>query len=177
MYTRQVGAASAVALGDESEPAALSFSSHQDALNFGAHSAEYSNRCFAAGDLRLVKRYQETHLELILKLTSRADSAEYDLIFSAVPGGYWNGSLAGRSGSDGASFNLHPSGDADRDQQFMFVGVTEAVQGPDGVISSLIRIGHLEKYPFRAACESDSKNLFEFDHRERVRWGNWVSLI
>jgi hypothetical protein len=21
------------------------------------------------------------------------------------------------------------------------------------------------------------KNLFEFDHRERVRWGNWVSLI
>ncbi len=37
--------------------------------------------------------------------------------------------------------------------------------------------GHLEKYPFRAACESDSKNLFEFDHRERVRWGNWVSLI
>jgi hypothetical protein len=38
-------------------------------------------------------------------------------------------------------------------------------------------IGHLEKYPFRAACKSDSKNLFEFDHRERVRWGNWVSLI
>jgi transposase InsO family protein len=37
--------------------------------------------------------------------------------------------------------------------------------------------GHLEKYPFRAACKSDSKNLFEFDHRERVRWGNWVSLI
>jgi hypothetical protein len=38
-------------------------------------------------------------------------------------------------------------------------------------------IGHLEKYPFRAACKSDSKNLFEFDPRERVRWGNWVSLI
>jgi basic amino acid/polyamine antiporter, APA family len=38
-------------------------------------------------------------------------------------------------------------------------------------------MGHLEKYPFRAACKSDSKNLFEFDHRERVRWGNWVSLI
>jgi hypothetical protein len=37
--------------------------------------------------------------------------------------------------------------------------------------------GHLEKYPFRAAYKSDSKNLFEFDHRERVRWGNWVSLI
>jgi hypothetical protein len=38
-------------------------------------------------------------------------------------------------------------------------------------------VGHLEKYPFRAAYKSDSKNLFEFDHRERVRWGNWVSLI
>jgi len=38
-------------------------------------------------------------------------------------------------------------------------------------------VGHLEKSPFRAACKSDSKNLFEFDHRERVRWGNWVSLI
>jgi hypothetical protein len=24
---------------------------------------------------------------------------------------------------------------------------------------------------------SARKNLFEFDHRERVRWGNWVSLI
>jgi len=24
---------------------------------------------------------------------------------------------------------------------------------------------------------SDIQNLFEFDHRERVRWGNWVSLI
>src|SRR5580704_18130662 len=34
-----------------------------------------------------------------------------------------------------------------------------------------ITAGHLEKYPFRAACKSDSKNLFEFDHRERVRWG------
>jgi hypothetical protein len=40
-----------------------------------------------------------------------------------------------------------------------------------------ITAGHLEKYPFRAAYKSDSKNLFEFDHRERVRWGNWVSLI
>jgi hypothetical protein len=34
-----------------------------------------------------------------------------------------------------------------------------------------------KKYPFRAACKSDSKNLFGFGHRERVRWGNWVSLI
>jgi hypothetical protein len=41
----------------------------------------------------------------------------------------------------------------------------------------VISYGHLEKYRFRAACKSDSKNLFEFDHRERVRWGNWVSLI
>jgi hypothetical protein len=36
---------------------------------------------------------------------------------------------------------------------------------------------HLEKYRFRAACRSDSKNIFEFDHRERVRWGNWGFLI
>ncbi|MGI8569166.1 MAG: hypothetical protein ACR2KT_08930 [Methylocella sp.] len=27
--------------------------------------------------------------------------------------------------------------------------------------------GHLEKYPFRAASKSDSKNLFEFDQWER----------
>jgi hypothetical protein len=43
--------------------------------------------------------------------------------------------------------------------------------------SSLSQKGTSKKYPFRAACKSDSKNLFEFDHRERVRWGNWVSLI
>jgi hypothetical protein len=45
------------------------------------------------------------------------------------------------------------------------------------LIAMSASVGHLEKYPFRAACKSDSKNLFEFDHRERVRWGNWVSLI
>jgi SCO1/SenC family protein len=50
---------------------------------------------------------------------------------------------------------------------------TEIGRGRAGKISA----GHLEKYPFRAACKSDSKNLFEFDHRERVRWGNWISLI
>jgi hypothetical protein len=44
-------------------------------------------------------------------------------------------------------------------------------------IKDFISTGHLEKYPFRGACKSDSENLFEFDHRERVRWGNWVSLI
>ena len=34
-----------------------------------------------------------------------------------------------------------------------------------GVLSreEVIANGHLEKYPFRAACKSDSKNLFEFD--------------
>jgi MFS family permease len=55
-----------------------------------------------------------------------------------------------------------------------FFGMPEtrdlAERGPD-------QIAPAEKYPFRAACKSDSKNLFEFDHRERVRWGNWVSLI
>ena len=51
-----------------------------------------------------------------------------------------------------------------------------AMRGDTG-LASRETFGHLEKYPFRAACKSDSKNLFEFDHRERVRWGNWVSLI
>jgi hypothetical protein len=37
--------------------------------------------------------------------------------------------------------------------------------------------GTSKKYRFRAACKSDSKNIFEFDNRERVRWGNWGSLI
>ncbi|MGI8569410.1 MAG: DUF4231 domain-containing protein [Methylocella sp.] len=31
-------------------------------------------------------------------------------------------------------------------------------------------LGHLEKYPFRAASKSDSKNLFEFDQWERCDW-------
>ncbi|MGI8570621.1 MAG: hypothetical protein ACR2KT_17030 [Methylocella sp.] len=30
-----------------------------------------------------------------------------------------------------------------------------------------LNVGHLEKYPFRAASKSDSKNLFEFDQWER----------
>jgi hypothetical protein len=48
------------ALLDKSDPAAFSFSSRQDALDFASHGAEHLNRILAANKLvNVVERYRE----------------------------------------------------------------------------------------------------------------------
>lgn len=126
------------ALLHQPDLSALYFRLNEDAFDFGRHSAQHGNGFFAFGGLRVVKRYQEAHLHVVLKLRARADAAEYDLVFAPVPDRVGDGDGAESAGSDPAALEVHSSRDSHRDQQFMFVGVTQAVQGPDGVIPSLV---------------------------------------
>ena len=61
--------------------------------------------------------------------------------------------------------------------QTAMVATTEEAPFPTATYAAIPKAGHLEKYPFRAACKSDSKNLSGFERLERAPWDNLVSSI
>jgi hypothetical protein len=76
--------------GKETYSAALSFSSHDDALDFARRSVEKSNDWFAAKRVDLVNRYVNGHFAIVLKFSFHGRPKDYDLVFCAVPeGGIW----------------------------------------------------------------------------------------
>lgn len=86
MQNRQADAA----LLNETDPAALPFRSHQDALDFASHGAEHANRILAANNLvNVVERYRkgDIELKLALDLIGVRGARKYHLVFFAVPMG------------------------------------------------------------------------------------------
>jgi hypothetical protein len=136
-------------------------------------SAENINRRFAAGDLQLINRYHEGHLHIELKMASGTDAAEYDLILGAVPSRHRYTAMA----SNAPPLHMHSRDDSDRDQELMFVGVTEAVQGPQGIIPSLVWIERSkERQDFiRDVVAAFAANDIVKPGRV-ITIGNWVCL-
>ncbi|MBM3543359.1 MAG: hypothetical protein FJX44_02460 [Alphaproteobacteria bacterium] len=125
----------ALKLSNNSDSATLCFSSQEDALNFARRGIEYSNCGAAFNPIELVESYVKGDVCIVLKMAARSDPSECDAVFVALP----PDSDTPRA-RDFARMKVHSSGDSDWDQKPMFVGITEFVEDPEGVIPSLMRI-------------------------------------
>lgn len=133
MRNRQANAAK---LLDEPDLAALCFRTEQDASDFARRSVEESNRRYAAADPSILKAYVEGRADIVVPWFPNFTSSKYDLIFSAVVDGV--DSINFSQSGPVTDFNVGAP-DRHRDQGHM-VRITKLVQGPEGVISSLVRL-------------------------------------
>ena len=145
MQNRQADAAISAALLDlKAKAAALSFRSHQDALDYAAHSVEHVNCLLAANSVNAVDRYAKGHVSCYARLHSRRSNRQGDLVFFGIPAERRAGRADGVACPSVAGDIAGKESDCPIDLQgnkgAMFLGVTELVQGPEGVIPSFVWI-------------------------------------
>ena len=121
----------------QSEPDALRFGGPQDAINFARDGIKDANRRASFDAIELVKCYNEGKVHICVKLAARVGFGDYDLILFAVEGRRFHSNAAAEySLSDVVS----AASNTDWHQEAMFIGVTELVEGPEGVIPSFMRL-------------------------------------
>jgi hypothetical protein len=141
-------------LADESKSAALCFRSQEDALNFGRHSAEYSNSLIVSHNVNFPEFYKEGKLHVVVKYASRTDAAKYDLVFLAIQSEI-SGNRDTRIGA-GGNHPGEPDGTTGNGNwnEGRMSRITQFVHGPNEVIPSLVRLErHKERKNFiRDVC-------------------------
>ena len=124
---------------EQADAPRLSFDSHEAALDFAKQGVEETGRFLARHSLDLADHYKHMKCEVVTKCRSMRDASEYHLIFRAVPLG-WPRDEAGLAGT--AEESLIESGVTngvnDGKNDFMFVGITQLVQSPEGTIPSFV---------------------------------------
>jgi hypothetical protein len=111
-----------------------------DAGYFRPDLVENSCRADAGQVLSIRDSYTNLHLSLVLKVRSRLDAGEYDLVFQAISDQRLVEfdapcEVRGRR-SDFAAQNGAP----DNGHQAVFTGISEVIEGVEKVIPSLVRI-------------------------------------
>lgn len=124
---------------DQSDPAALPFRSHQDALDFASHGAEHTNRVLAANNLvNVVERYRESSLEI--KVASDAawvgNAGKCYLVFFAIP----SDAKLNRGSYASLSSYSDTTSHGEGIEHLVLRDVTQLVHGPQGVIPSFVRL-------------------------------------
>jgi hypothetical protein len=118
----------------KSKAAALRFRSQQDALDYAAHSVQDMNRLLASNSLNAIDRYVKGDVGCYLRCHSRRSNMQGDLAFFSIPSTVISAGTrpAGADCIAGEQCNrpLNP----ERDKGAMFLGVTEIVNGPKGIV-------------------------------------------
>ena len=120
----------------------LCFHSHQEALDYAAHSVKYFNNLFAFDKLNLSKRYEEEEIELVIEIGSRPEGDKHHLVFCAIPdvrGWDAEEARAARVGTHRVSSVSH------RNDDFVFLCVADFIQGPEKIVSSWVRLEPAKK--------------------------------
>lgn len=142
---------------NKSEPPTLCFRSSNDALDYAHHVVEDSNSRLAAQSLDALDRYVKGDVCLVLRAHFTRNSRYSDLMLLSIPTGVGRGEAAGKAVDVGMNSDLAPATwewsrrlgnlccseeieltEIERHQGAVFVGVTQAVQGPEGVIPSVV---------------------------------------
>src|ERR1035441_4894589 len=124
---------------NQSDPTALPFGSHQDALDFASHGAEHLNRVLASDNLiNLVERYAKGEMEIWVPLNGPIGEAGINyLVFIAVP-------RIENQNTTSTDYKISAQAKPNTPNtnginHFMLRGVTKLVQSPKGVIPSFVR--------------------------------------
>jgi hypothetical protein len=75
---------------DQTDSPALSFRSHQDALDFADQSVQRVKDWIARQTIDLAKGYVNGKLSIVIKIRIPPGPREYDLVFNVVPNERWN---------------------------------------------------------------------------------------
>jgi len=151
------------------DAAALCFRSPQDAINFARDGVEDAKRRAAFDAIEIVECYKEGKIYVVLKVRAGIDLSEYDLFFFAVKGGCEHPHTAAATAGHLHSIDACIStGNTNRHEESVLVGVTEFVQGPEGIIPSLLRVERAkERTDFRRQVFASAFNV-------RVQFGRGV---
>jgi hypothetical protein len=137
------------------EASALRFSSHQDALDYARHCVENANRRLAAQNLNALDRYIKGEVAAYVSFRSRGSERENHLAFRSIPSkGIVRKEIAISNSANPGEDNICIEGrfdvfDNDGDESKVFVGVSNLVNCPKGIIPSTIT---LEPFKERADC-------------------------
>jgi Domain of unknown function (DUF4070) len=123
------------ALSELKQAAAFAFRGHQDALDYTAHVREDVARWSISDRFDVANRNVNRNIGCDLRLHSGLSDEECDFLFVGVPS-----ATSGRPSHTDDIASVKDAGltNLDGDQGGMFLGVTESVQGPQGVIPSLV---------------------------------------
>ena len=148
------------------DAATLCFNSHEDAIDFANKSFQDTVRWQAVNDVDFAKRYERggLHVAIDIEVGSFADPSKCHLIFVAVPGRIHN-SLHGTAAQNSEIPKLEFIGDdCHRAKDSMFVGISQLVQGPQGVIPSLVWLErfHDRKDVWRDFFGTTRRSVFYF---------------
>lgn len=122
-------------LSDKSDSARLCFDSQDDVINYAKKVVEDSNGWLAVHDVNIAHRYKSGDCEIYVRCTSELMAKDFHFIFHPVPV---------RRTQCEPSLNIQAvevdcaSAYGDGADNRMFVGVSEFVETPQGVIPSLV---------------------------------------
>ena len=127
---------------NETYPSALSFSGPQDAINFARNGIEHANRRAAGNAVKVVERYVEGKISIVLKVAVRPHLCDYDVVLVAIKSAQSQFDVSACDPSP----NCHTGAcDADGHQESVLVGIAELVESPEGIIPSLMRVERAKK--------------------------------
>jgi hypothetical protein len=134
----QAGASIGVASSNQVEAAALRFGSHEDALNFARDGIKCAHDWGFLNPIELVEEYRKGELGIVLKFASRPDLREWDFIFFPVVEGLYDphGLFDDYPSPQNNLIGLYEHGG----KEPVLIGVTQLIEGPEGVIPSLMRL-------------------------------------
>jgi hypothetical protein len=145
MFRRQAGAVDEVsaALCDlKAKAAALRFGSQQDAFDYIAHSKQNMARLGITENVKPFDGYAEGKLECRVCFFARGSNCQYQFLFKRAPyeiAAIWAHDLTYQ---DSLNFSSREEGNglanAGRNEGAVFLGVTEVVNSPEGVVPSFV---------------------------------------
>jgi hypothetical protein len=109
----------------------------QNAVNFAGDGLQNANGWSAFDPIEFVKSYNEGKLHIVLKMSTGVGFGDYDLVLFTVKDGSHDSNASSENHSIG---DVPPTCHADRHQEPMFVGITEFVECPEGIIPSFMRV-------------------------------------
>jgi len=138
-------------------------------------------RWLAANNGNVADRYIDNEVDIIIEMAAGLDDPHYHLLFSAIPSGESESDRLRRSCNHGEiAHHRFPDRHADRDQDGMLVGATEIIQGPKGIIPSLVRLERAKQrldFTWNVLAPSlDGIRHIGIRFSERKRGGFWGNL-
>jgi hypothetical protein len=148
---------------EQTDPPALCFGGPQDAINFARDGIQDANRRAAFDTVDVVKSYMEGNIHIVLQISFRGDPSKYDAIFVPLPSEH---KLSGAC-SPHLIDVYSPGADTYWHKESVFVGVTKLVDGPEGIIPSLVWLerskertnfwAQIPTSPFDVVIQSDGR--------------------
>lgn len=150
----------------------LGFDGSDDLLDHVRKTVEYGNRWLAAYNFNVAERYEKLDIEIICQIRV-GGSEEYQFVFHAIPMGDHNRKALGWADHLPDMESVFCD-EGDGLQHPVTVYAREGIHGPEKIIPSLVRLGHIDnRQDFRRdLLAADSPCVFVMGQRRAEREGN-----